>query len=74
MAIPAKSSVNMKTTLMSKSGYYVFNGSCKNMAIVWKPSSKWRAIIEVKPTTQDNILNKIKTCVTNIQTGVSVCL
>lgn len=57
MAIPSKSSVNMKTALVSKSGNYVFNGSCKNMAIVRKPGSKWRAIIEVKPMTQNNIIN-----------------
>lgn len=53
MAIPAKPSVNMKTTLMSKSGYYVFDGSCKNMAIVGEPSGKRGAIVEVKPATQN---------------------
>lgn len=67
MAIPSKSPVNMKATLMSKSGNYVLNGSCKNMAIVWKPSSKWRAIIEVKPVTQNKIINEIKNQASNLQ-------
>lgn len=52
MAIPAKSSVNVKPTLMSKSSYYVFNGSCKYVAIMWKPCGKWWTIIEGKPKKQ----------------------
>lgn len=53
VAIPAKPSVNMKTTLMSKSGHDVFDGPCKNVAIVGEPRGKRGAVVEVKPTTQN---------------------
>lgn len=53
MAIPAKPSVNMETTLMSKSGHDVFDGSCKNVPIVGEPRGKRGPIVEVKPTTQN---------------------
>lgn len=49
MAIPTESSIHVKSTLVSKSCYYVFNSSCKYMSIMWKPCGKWRSIIECKP-------------------------
>lgn len=53
MAIPAKPPLNMETTLVSKSGHNVFDGSCQDVAIVGQPRGKGGAIVEVEPVTQN---------------------
>jgi len=48
MTIPSESSVNMKPTLVSVSGNYVFNRPCKYVSIVRQSRCKRRPVIERK--------------------------
>ena len=65
MAIPAKSPVYMKATLMGEPGDNVFDGTSQNVTIMRQASSKWWPIIKCVPTSEINTLLFFYTYITD---------